>query len=68
MNRYKTGQIALIDVKRGGMIVSRLRGHDEEIYSLCWCPVPGENYHPSQAGEDITDLESFGVGKKTYLH
>ncbi|XP_053399556.1 gem-associated protein 5-like [Mercenaria mercenaria] len=58
---YKTGQIALIDVKRGGVIVSRLRGHDEEIYSLAWCPVPGEDYRPSQTSEDITDLESFGV-------
>ena len=61
--RYKTGQIALLDVKRGGVIVSRLRGHDEEVYSLSWCPIPGEDYRQSQTSDDITDLESFGIGK-----
>ncbi|KAL4230771.1 Gem-associated protein 5 [Mactra antiquata] len=58
---YKTGQINIVDVKRGCMIISRLRGHDEDVFSLSWCPVPGENFKPETTSDDITDLESFGV-------
>lgn len=61
--RYKTGQILLLDVKKGGIIVSRLRGHDVEVFSVVWCPIPGENFKPAQTSQDITDLETFGVGK-----
>ena len=64
--RYKSGLILLIDVKKGGYILNRLRGHDEEIHSLAWCPVPGEEFKPATGNQydDITDLETFGVGMK----
>ena len=66
-NRYRSGTILLLDVKRGGYILQKLRGHDEEVHSLVWCPIPGEEFKPAAAGagkqEDITDLETFGVGK-----
>ena len=53
-----------MDVKKGGYILSRLRGHDEELHSLVWCPVPGEDFKPATGSQhDITDLETFGVGK-----
>ena len=51
-------------MKRGGYILQKLRGHDEEIHSLVWCPVPGEEFKPAAGKQqDITDLETFGVGK-----
>ena len=66
--RYKSGQILLIDVKRGGYILNKLRGHDEEIHSLVWCPVPGEEFKPTTGNQhDITDLETFGIGKSWLL-
>ncbi|XP_068134406.1 gem-associated protein 5 isoform X2 [Hyperolius riggenbachi] len=35
---YKDGMIVLIDISRRGEVVHRLRGHDEEIHCLVWCP------------------------------
>jgi len=59
----KTGHIVLVDVKKGSHILQSLRGHDEEVYTLDWCPIPGEDFRPALKKEDdITDLESFGVG------
>ena len=52
-----------MDVKRGAAVVARLRGHDEEIHTLAWCPVPGEAFRPPRESQDITDLETFGVGQ-----
>ncbi|OWF45310.1 gem-associated protein 5-like [Mizuhopecten yessoensis] len=43
---YKTGLILVLDVKREGQILQRLRGHDEDVQCLVWCPVPGENFKP----------------------
>uniref|UniRef100_A0AAV2J952 Gem (nuclear organelle) associated protein 5 n=1 Tax=Knipowitschia caucasica TaxID=637954 RepID=A0AAV2J952_KNICA len=39
---YKDGMIVLIDVSKKGEVLHRLRGHDNEIQSLCWSPEPGE--------------------------
>ncbi|XP_040929797.1 gem-associated protein 5 isoform X2 [Betta splendens] len=35
---YKDGVIALIDVRKKGEVLHRLRGHDDEIHSLAWSP------------------------------
>ncbi|XP_060082615.1 gem-associated protein 5-like [Ylistrum balloti] len=43
---YKTGLILILDVKRDGQILQRLRGHDEDIQCLVWCPIIGENFKP----------------------
>ncbi|ELU01058.1 hypothetical protein CAPTEDRAFT_189953 [Capitella teleta] len=41
---YRTGAVVIIDMsKKTQMTVQRLKGHDEEIHSICWCPVPAEN-------------------------
>lgn len=32
-----------MDISKKGEIVHRLRGHDDEIHSLAWCPVLGED-------------------------
>jgi len=50
-------------VTKGRNIVGSLKGHDDDVYSLSWSTVPGENFRPSNAADDITDLETFGVGK-----
>ncbi|KAM8972948.1 gem-associated protein 5 isoform 2-T2 [Pelodytes ibericus] len=39
---YKDGMIVLIDISRRGEVVHRLRGHDDEIHCLAWCPQPRE--------------------------
>ncbi|XP_072256588.1 gem-associated protein 5 isoform X2 [Pyxicephalus adspersus] len=39
---YKDGMIVLIDISRRGDVVHRLRGHDDEIHCLAWCPHPRE--------------------------
>uniref|UniRef100_A0A8C3S157 Gem-associated protein 5 n=1 Tax=Chelydra serpentina TaxID=8475 RepID=A0A8C3S157_CHESE len=39
---YKDGMVVIIDISRKREVVHRLRGHDDEIHSLAWCPVPGE--------------------------
>ncbi|XP_024921222.1 gem-associated protein 5 isoform X2 [Cynoglossus semilaevis] len=38
---YKDGMIILIDVSKKGHVTNRLRGHDDEIHSLAWCPQLG---------------------------
>ncbi|XP_075066228.1 gem-associated protein 5 [Mixophyes fleayi] len=35
---YKDGMIVLIDISRRGEVTHRLRGHDDEIHCLAWCP------------------------------
>ncbi|KAG7517124.1 gem-associated protein 5 [Solea senegalensis] len=40
---YKDGMIVLIDVSKKGEVTHRLRGHDDEIHSLAWAPLPGES-------------------------
>ncbi|XP_069510057.1 gem-associated protein 5 isoform X2 [Ambystoma mexicanum] len=39
---YRDGMIAIIDISRKGEVLSRFRGHDDEIHSIAWCPVPRE--------------------------
>lgn len=40
---YKDGMIVLIDISKKGEVMQRLRGHDNEIHSLAWAPVVGED-------------------------
>ncbi|NXT75798.1 GEMI5 protein, partial [Zapornia atra] len=39
---YKDGMVVIIDISRKREVIHRLRGHDDEIHCLAWCPVPGE--------------------------
>ena len=50
--RYRSGNILVVDTERGGTIVERLRGHNDEVHSISWCPVAGEDIHMTYAGED----------------
>ena len=37
---YKTGAITVLDVsKKNPVSLQRLRGHDDEIHSICWAPL-----------------------------
>ncbi|XP_078121651.1 gem-associated protein 5 [Sander vitreus] len=40
---YKDGMIVLIDVSKKGEVTHRLRGHEDEIHSLAWSPLAGED-------------------------
>lgn len=33
---------------REGRVLQRLRGHDEDVLCVAWCPVPGENFKTYQ--------------------
>uniref|UniRef100_A0A672SYA2 Gem nuclear organelle associated protein 5 n=1 Tax=Sinocyclocheilus grahami TaxID=75366 RepID=A0A672SYA2_SINGR len=39
---YKDGMIVVIDISKKGEVIHRLRGHDDEIHALAWCPQPRE--------------------------
>lgn len=34
--------IVVIDISKKGEVIHRLRGHDNEIHALAWCPQPRE--------------------------
>ncbi|XP_066446558.1 gem-associated protein 5 [Eleutherodactylus coqui] len=40
---YKDGMIVIIDISRRGEVTHRLRGHDDEVHCLAWCPHPRED-------------------------
>jgi len=46
-NRYKSGVILVLDVRKEVQVLQRLRGHDEEVHCVVWCPISGEDYKMS---------------------
>ncbi|XP_070230769.1 gem-associated protein 5 isoform X3 [Bos mutus] len=40
---YKDGIVVIIDISKKGEVMHRLRGHDDEIHSIAWCPLSGED-------------------------
>ncbi|NXC39944.1 GEMI5 protein, partial [Penelope pileata] len=48
---YKDGMVVVIDISRKKEVLHRLRGHDDEIHCLAWCPVPGEGRLPAWQDE-----------------
>ncbi|KAK3524646.1 hypothetical protein QTP70_033871 [Hemibagrus guttatus] len=54
---YKDGMIALIDISKKGEVIHRLRGHEEEIHALSWCPEPQEDTLYARP-EDSADVSS----------
>uniref|UniRef100_A0A8C0HK55 Gem nuclear organelle associated protein 5 n=1 Tax=Buteo japonicus TaxID=224669 RepID=A0A8C0HK55_9AVES len=48
---YKDGMVIIIDISRKREVLHRLRGHDDEIHCLAWCPVPGEERLPAWQDE-----------------
>ncbi|EGW06055.1 Gem-associated protein 5 [Cricetulus griseus] len=40
---YKDGIVVIIDISKKGEVIHRLRGHDDEIHSIAWCPLFGED-------------------------
>nr|KAF6480142.1 gem nuclear organelle associated protein 5 [Molossus molossus] len=40
---YKDGIVVIIDISKKGEVIHRLRGHDDEIHCIAWCPLPGED-------------------------
>lgn len=35
--------MVITDISKKGEVIHRLRGHDDEIHSIAWCPLPGED-------------------------
>ncbi|KAK2494064.1 hypothetical protein MC885_020609 [Smutsia gigantea] len=40
---YKDGIVVITDISKKGEVIHRLRGHDDEIHSIVWCPLPSED-------------------------
>ncbi|XP_070839743.1 gem-associated protein 5 [Chaetodon trifascialis] len=65
---YKDGMIVLIDVSKKGEVMHRLRGHDDEIHSLAWSPLAGEDTLYSRPEDsEATSGVSAGDEKGCYL-
>uniref|UniRef100_A0A8B9H898 Gem (nuclear organelle) associated protein 5 n=1 Tax=Astyanax mexicanus TaxID=7994 RepID=A0A8B9H898_ASTMX len=68
---YKDGMIVLIDISKKGEVIHRLRGHDEEIHALAWCPEPKEEDLYCFRPADSTGARGCGslcTGLKEDLH
>ena len=50
---YKNGQVLVVDIGRKGnsVIIQKLRGHDDEIHSVVWCPQPGGNLQQGSSAQ-----------------
>ncbi|XP_012728852.2 gem-associated protein 5 isoform X1 [Fundulus heteroclitus] len=65
---YKDGMIVLIDISKKGEVMQRLRGHDNEIHSLAWSPVIGEDALYTRAeDQEATNGVSAGEESGCYL-
>ncbi|XP_041807996.1 gem-associated protein 5 isoform X2 [Chelmon rostratus] len=65
---YKDGMIVLIDVSKKGEVMHRLRGHDDEIHSLAWSPLAGEDTLYSRPEDsEATSGVSAGDERGCYL-
>lgn len=58
--------IVLIDVSRSGEVTHRLRGHDDEIHSLAWSPLAGEDALSGRAedSEGSSSLRRVRIEKR----
>lgn len=44
--------MVIIDISKKGEVIHRLRGHDDEIHSIAWCPLSGEDCLPVNQEEN----------------
>lgn len=49
--------MVVIDISKKGEVIHRLRGHDDEVHSIAWCPLSGEDCL------SINQEESTGKGE-----
>ncbi|KAM4727035.1 gem-associated protein 5 [Anableps anableps] len=61
---YKDGMIVLIDISKKGEVMQRLRGHDNEIHSLAWSPLIGEDALYTRA-EDHEATNGVSAGEES---
>lgn len=68
----KTGLIVILDLRKNGQILFKLRGHEKSIVSLSWCPVPvnvfplkPHNKVVEKVSENLEEEEKV-VGEKDY--
>uniref|UniRef100_A0A671U2Z4 Gem nuclear organelle associated protein 5 n=1 Tax=Sparus aurata TaxID=8175 RepID=A0A671U2Z4_SPAAU len=64
---YKDGMIVLIDLSKKGEVIHRLRGHDDEIHSLAWSWLVGEDALYSRPEDIANSGAPAGDGKGCYL-
>uniref|UniRef100_A0A9J7XJI7 Gem nuclear organelle associated protein 5 n=1 Tax=Cyprinus carpio carpio TaxID=630221 RepID=A0A9J7XJI7_CYPCA len=57
---YKDGMIVVIDISKKGEVIHRLRGHDDEIHALAWCPQPREDKNQLNKNNGVTQGAEMG--------
>ena len=57
--RYKNALVLLIDIDNKGAILHKLRGHDDEVHSICWSPSPRETLLSNQPSTTDSDDSSW---------
>uniref|UniRef100_H2YVE0 Uncharacterized protein n=1 Tax=Ciona savignyi TaxID=51511 RepID=H2YVE0_CIOSA len=59
---YKSGAASVIDIRKNGNVIRKLRGHGNEIHSLVWSAFPTEDIYPSNQdtnGQITNEKENF---------
>lgn len=62
----KSGLINILNLSGKGIIVHRLRGHDNDIHSLSWCPTPYNIFRKSSVIEEFL-LASTCMNKEVFI-
>ncbi|XP_074038837.1 gem-associated protein 5 isoform X2 [Leptinotarsa decemlineata] len=62
----KNGLVIIVDVRRNGRVLYKLRGHEKMVLSLSWCPVPF-NIFPKNPMNNIAYMDKKEL-PKTELH
>ncbi|ESO89430.1 hypothetical protein LOTGIDRAFT_234283 [Lottia gigantea] len=57
---YKSGNVLLLDITKNCRVLHKLRGHDDEIHCIVWCPVPGETIFTDGEQDEKDDAAKTG--------
>ncbi|XP_077975936.1 gem-associated protein 5-like [Styela clava] len=58
---YKSGAVSLMDIRRNGTVIKKLRGHTNEVHSIVWSPFQDENLVFSSKGpKDEEEIAANG--------
>ncbi|KAJ8348614.1 hypothetical protein SKAU_G00272030 [Synaphobranchus kaupii] len=66
---YKDGMIIVIDISKKNEVIHRLRGHDDEIHALSWCPRSKEEalFCRAEENPEVNNGVTEGQDKGCYL-
>ncbi|KAL3266941.1 hypothetical protein HHI36_011091 [Cryptolaemus montrouzieri] len=62
----KSGLVVLVDIKKNGVLLFKLRGHLSDVVSLSWCPAP-VNVFPSMPNNYLKGTVKLCHGQQSHL-